>query len=228
MELKRVHKQGRLPRPDPENPFGQAYYEGGQIGGFEGGTYQYDRQEQQQELAWKWDFLDRCGRFKSILFVGCALGFEVRYARERGKEAYGADISKWAIEHADPSVRDYCWLYDGRDLSTLPIKKVDLVASFDVLAIVKEADRRALAESMMALQPRAMLHRLSVLHWREEGRRCHGIDGVLFRLRRVNYWIRLFERDTDYACKSAVLGRAPHWRATLLFRKGPPYASTVR
>lgn len=43
----------------------------------------------------------------TILDFGCARGYVVRAFREMEYNAYGYDTSKWAIENADESVRDY-------------------------------------------------------------------------------------------------------------------------
>ena len=44
---------------------------------------------------------------ETLLDFGCARGYTVRALREIGMEAFGYDISKWAIENCDPSVRSY-------------------------------------------------------------------------------------------------------------------------
>lgn len=43
----------------------------------------------------------------TVLDFGCARGFVVRAFREIGMEAYGVDISKWAIENCDPEIKRY-------------------------------------------------------------------------------------------------------------------------
>jgi len=44
---------------------------------------------------------------ESILDYGCARGYLVKALRTIGVEAYGCDISNWAIENCDPEVSDY-------------------------------------------------------------------------------------------------------------------------
>jgi hypothetical protein len=46
-------------------------------------------------------------RGDSFLDVGCALGFTVKALRRLGIEAYGQDISQWAVKNCDPEVADY-------------------------------------------------------------------------------------------------------------------------
>lgn len=42
---------------------------------------------------------------ETVLDFGCSRGFVVRALRELGVQAYGYDISKWAIENCDPAVK---------------------------------------------------------------------------------------------------------------------------
>lgn len=46
----------------------------------------------------------------SVLDVGCSKGYFVKALRLLDIDAYGTDISKYAIDHADVEVRDYCKL----------------------------------------------------------------------------------------------------------------------
>lgn len=46
----------------------------------------------------------------TVLDVGCSKGYFVKALRLLGIEAYGIDISKYAIEHADSDIRDFCRL----------------------------------------------------------------------------------------------------------------------
>jgi SAM-dependent methyltransferase len=52
--------------------------------------------------------VDRMGP-KRVLDAGCAMGFLVEALRERGVEAYGFDISSYAIANVPPAVKDFCW-----------------------------------------------------------------------------------------------------------------------
>src|SRR4051794_39820567 len=45
---------------------------------------------------------------ESVLDAGCAMGFLVEALRERGVDAYGIDISSYAIANVHESVRDRC------------------------------------------------------------------------------------------------------------------------
>lgn len=43
----------------------------------------------------------------TILDFGCARGYTVKALRELGYNAYGYDVSEWAIANCDPDVRDF-------------------------------------------------------------------------------------------------------------------------
>lgn len=69
----------------------------------------------------------------TVLDFGCARGYTVKALRILGYDAYGVDCSSWAIENADPEVREYLRLSD-----TL-MHEFDWVLAKDVLEHVPEA-----------------------------------------------------------------------------------------
>lgn len=46
---------------------------------------------------------------ETVLDVGCAMGFLVEALRDRGVDAYGMDISEYAIGKVREDLKDYCW-----------------------------------------------------------------------------------------------------------------------
>ena len=75
------------------------------------------------------------GKFKTVLVLGCARGYLVEAFHERGIDAWGIDISAWAITNSDcsPVCRQYLSLGDCCDLSKYRDKQFDLVVAFDVM-----------------------------------------------------------------------------------------------
>src|SRR2546425_10184937 len=62
------------------------------------------------------DFFDKIARRvvadlgpQSVLDAGCAMGFLVEKLRSYDIEAYGIDVSEYAIKHVHDSVSAYCW-----------------------------------------------------------------------------------------------------------------------
>ncbi len=129
-------------------------------------------------------------RPRTVLDAGCAMGLLVEKLRERGIEAYGIDISEYAIQNVHESVRDFCQV--GSITAPFP-RRYDLIVSLEVL------------EHLPAVQAREALSNI-----------CQYTDQVLFsstpldyrEVTHVNvqppeYWAELFAkqgflRDVDY------------------------------
>ncbi|MFV2045644.1 MAG: methyltransferase domain-containing protein [Anaerolineales bacterium] len=80
---------------------------------------------------------------KTVLDAGCAVGFLVEALRERGVEAYGIDISEYAIDRVHEDVKEYCWV--GSVTDPLP-QSYDLIVCIEVLEHLQPADaQKALA-----------------------------------------------------------------------------------
>ena len=67
----------------------------------------------------------------SVLDAGCAMGFLVESLRVRGIEAWGIDISEYAIQNVHPDFRAFCRV--GSILDPFPRRRYDLIVSIEVL-----------------------------------------------------------------------------------------------
>ena len=67
---------------------------------------------------------------RTVLDAGCAMGFLVEALRDRGVEAFGIDISEYAISQVRSDIKAYC--RQGSVTDPLP-ERYDLVASIEVL-----------------------------------------------------------------------------------------------
>lgn len=66
----------------------------------------------------------------NVLDAGCAMGFLVEALRDRGVEAWGVDISTYAISKVRPDIRDYCRVGSVTD----PLERdYDLIVCIEVL-----------------------------------------------------------------------------------------------
>jgi len=74
---------------------------------------------------------------KSVLDAGCAWGFLVEALRNRGVDAYGIDISDYAISNVDRSIKDYCKV---GSIAEPFERKYDLIVSIEVLEHMKSND----------------------------------------------------------------------------------------
>ena len=68
--------------------------------------------------------------FNTVIDYGCAKGFLVHSLRQLGKEAYGEDISEYAINNSDERV--------SRFVSKPTEKKADLIICKDVMEHIEE------------------------------------------------------------------------------------------
>lgn len=181
--------------------FDEEYYTAGSPrGGFTPEILNFDSPTQQAQLSYKWDRVSRAINFESILFVGCARGAEVQYFLERGKDAQGADVSRWAIENAEPPVRDRCRNYDGIHLDWLADDAVDVVASFDVLTLIPVEMRDQLIPEICRVAKNGIAFRTII-----ECPGRHGndndwelVDGVFFKYSPLDYWVNRFEASGKF------------------------------
>jgi 2-polyprenyl-3-methyl-5-hydroxy-6-metoxy-1,4-benzoquinol methylase len=74
---------------------------------------------------------------RTVLDAGCAMGFLVETLHERGIEAWGVDISKYAIEQVHESVGDFCAV--GSILEPFE-QRFDLITCIEVLEHLDAAD----------------------------------------------------------------------------------------
>src|SRR6202011_3260390 len=66
--------------------------------------------------------------------AGCALGFLVESLRDRGVQAWGADISEFAIQNVRQDLRPFCRVASITQPITNPtLSRYDLVACIEVL-----------------------------------------------------------------------------------------------
>ena len=79
----------------------------------------------------------------SVLDAGCAMGFLVEGLRDRGVEAYGVDISEYAISQVREDIRPHCWV--GSVTDALP-RRYDLIVTIEVLEhLDEETGQKAIA-----------------------------------------------------------------------------------
>jgi len=67
---------------------------------------------------------------RTVLDAGCAIGFLVEALRKRDIEAWGLDVSEFAIEHVPESIRDFCF---RRSVTDDLERDYDLIVCLEVL-----------------------------------------------------------------------------------------------
>lgn len=81
----------------------------------------------------------------SVLDAGCAWGFLVENLRNRGVEAYGVDISEYAISQVAEPIKPYCWV--GSLVEPLP-RRYDLIVTIEVLEHIPQDDLPAAIKTL--------------------------------------------------------------------------------
>lgn len=119
----------------------------------------------------------------TVLDAGCAMGFLVEKLRELGVEAWGVDISEYAIGEADSSIRDYCWV--GSVTDPFP-RKYDLVVSIEVLEHLQPRDAE-LAVSNLCAHTEDVLFSSTPYDYKEASH---------FNVQPVEYWAAQFAKES--------------------------------
>lgn len=86
---------------------------------------------------------------KTVLDAGCAMGFLVEALRDRGVEAYGIDISEYAISRVREDIKPYCWVQSATQplLSDKPAH-YDLIVTIEVIEHLSEQDGALMIENL--------------------------------------------------------------------------------
>lgn len=140
---------------------------------------------------------------KRVLDVGCGKGFLVESLRDRGVEAYGFDISEYAIGEVRADVRPYCWVAPV----TAGIKeRYDLITCIEVCEHLSQ-DEAAQAVRQMTIHSDAILFSSTPSNFSEP---------THVNVRPIIDWLRLFSEfsfapddafDTAFVAPQAILFR---------------------
>lgn len=123
---------------------------------------------------------------KTVLDVGCAWGFLVESLRDRGIEAYGVDVSEFALEQARPDIRPHLSL--GSVLEPFPKQRYDLVVCMEVLEHLPK-EKAAPAVANLARHGEEVLFSSTPVDFSE---------ATHFNVEPVDYWVEQFARHGLY------------------------------
>lgn len=90
------------------------------------------------------DRIDKDIQPKTVLDAGCAMGFLVEMLRLKGVEAFGVDISEYAIQNVKSEISDYCW---HGSITENFSQKYDLIVSIEVLEHMNASDAEIAIEN---------------------------------------------------------------------------------
>lgn len=150
----------------------------------------------------------------SVLDAGCAMGFLVESLRQREVEAWGVDISNYAIDHVPQEIRSYCW--QGSVIEPFP-RSYDLIVCIEVLEHLPR-DEGAQAVGNLCQHSDDILFSSTPFDYKEASH---------FNVQPPEYWAELFAgngfyRDVDFDA-SFITSWAVRFR-----RKAEPVHRIVR
>jgi SAM-dependent methyltransferase len=142
-----VPEDDSSPSANPQRLYGRWYYD----------TYTVPYEENDHWRNFFGSVADNIIRYlqpRTVLDAGCAKGFLVAALRERGVEAFGFDLSEWAIDQAPAEVRPY--LSVGS--LTSPIEGTfDLVTNIEVIEHLDPVDAPTAVANLCQASDRILL-----------------------------------------------------------------------
>jgi hypothetical protein len=92
-----------------------------------------------------------------ILDFGCAKGFYVRCLRREGYQAFGIDVSTYALSHAPEDARPFLSLTSERGLSSFGDREFDLTIAKDVLEHLTVNELRETVEGLCRISKKLIV-----------------------------------------------------------------------
>jgi len=130
---------------------------------------------------------------KKVLDVGCGFGLMVKYLRMMGVEAYGIDVSNYALSRADRGAKEY--LKKAR-VDELPFadNSFDLVVTYDVLEHISEIQLAQAVKESMRVSSKYCLHKIFTT---ENGwiKIFHGLDISHVSVFDKKWWEKFFVKN---------------------------------
>jgi SAM-dependent methyltransferase len=141
---------------------------------------------------------------RTVLDAGCAKGFLVEALRDRGVEAYGVDISDYALGQVREDIRPFCW---QASLAEPLAARYDLIVCIETLEHMPALDAER-AITNIAQHTDDLLFSSSPMHFRE---------ATHINLRPPEYWAERFaahgmQRDFETDLSSLIADWAVRFR----------------
>ena len=124
---------------------------------------------------------------KTVLDAGCAFGYLVEALRARGVEAYGMDISDYAIGHTAKNIREYCAvgsIADEKYPASFP-EKFDLIVCIEVLEHIQPEEGEKAIRNFCLRSDRVLFSSTDI----------DISDVTHVNVQRKEYWARLFAKE---------------------------------
>jgi len=144
---------------------------------------------------------------KKVLDVGCAKGYLVYALREMGVEAWGVDISEYAISHGPENVKEFLSNVDV-DFEELPFQPetFDLVTALECVEHLQNSNH-FISEVKRVLQPNGIVFIMTPKkHWDKLQQLVTGPNPSHVNLQSRLFWIQAFK-----SLGFVHIGDLPRW-----------------
>jgi SAM-dependent methyltransferase/glycosyltransferase involved in cell wall biosynthesis len=153
-------------------------------------------------------------RPSTVLDVGCGLGLLVHLLRERGIEAYGIDISEYAIQNAYPQARPFCRLGSITNLESFAAPfppSYDLIVCIEVLEHLLPAQTES-AVAILCQHTKDILFSSSPTDYKE---------ATHLNVQPPEVWASLFARHNFYRDADFDASFISHWAIRFCYMEEP-------
>jgi glycosyltransferase involved in cell wall biosynthesis len=130
----------------------------------------------------------------SYLDIGCAKGFLVRALHERGKDCWGFDHSRWAIDRVEESIKPFVMQASVDEVHY--DRQFDVLLAFSIFESLTESQALAFLSRARAWSRQAIIATIPSFQSQEEEEYCKKDDGDLshISIRSRQWWHELFLR----------------------------------
>jgi GT2 family glycosyltransferase/MoaA/NifB/PqqE/SkfB family radical SAM enzyme len=157
---------------------------------------------------------------EKVLVLGCARGYLVKAFRELNVEAYGIDISEWAIQNAPPEISDHLYVGDICDLSLWTDEYFDAVIGLDVFEHVKTPDLFTAINETVRVTKKAIIIDVPIAKDDLTPDKSDGTDKSHVSVYTPEWWIKRFEENNFKTVRREVYTYPEGDQgATLFFQK---------
>jgi SAM-dependent methyltransferase len=127
---------------------------------------------------------------RTVLDAGCAMGFLVEAFRKRGLEAWGLDLSEYAIQRVDPTIQPFCTV---GNITTPLSRTYDLIVCIEVLEHLPAAEAEQAVQNLCQATGEVLFSSTPTDYK----------EATHFNVQPVEYWAELFAqrgffRDVDF------------------------------
>lgn len=197
--------------PPPDSPYGRDYYDNYAIEGRVG----YSRENWLADFRNIADAIIRQLNPRTVLDLGCAKGFLVECLRDRGVEAFGLDVSAYAISQVRTDIRRHCWVGSASD---------PLTQSYDLIFCNEVCEHLSESEANEAIRQMAS-HTGLVLFSSTPG---HFDDPTHINVRPVIDWLRTFAQLSFAPDETFDVGFLAPWAMLMRRQNAPPPDDRLR